>query len=339
MATCLAQSGLMLASLLLASLSLGAAAQFDSRLDVHWMLWKKTHGRQYHSEVEDVRRRELWEKNLLLITVHNLEASMGLHTYELGMNHMGDLTTEEILQSFATLSSVDGVQMAPASSVGASDVSVPDTIDWRTRGCVTSVKMQGSCGSCWAFSAVGALEGQLAKKTGKLVDLSPQNLVDCSSKYGNHGCNGGLMHYAFQYVIDNHGIDSEASYPYTGRTQQCQYKPQSRAANCSSYSFVTSGNENALKAAVGTIGPVSVAIDATRPKFIFYRSGVYNDPSCTQKVNHGVLAVGYGTLNGQDYWLVKNSWGTTFGDAGYIRMSRNKNNQCGIARYACYPIM
>ncbi|XP_041799152.1 cathepsin S, ortholog2, tandem duplicate 1 [Chelmon rostratus] len=331
--------GLMLGNLLLFSLCARAAAMFDSRLDVHWDLWKKTHEKTYQNEVEDASRRELWEKNLLLITMHNLEASMGLHTYELGMNHMGDMTPEEIRQLFATLSPPTDIQRAPSAFAGTSGAAVPDTMDWREKGCVTSVKMQGSCGSCWAFSAVGALEGQLAKKTGKLVDLSPQNLVDCSGKYGNHGCNGGLMHYAFQYVIDNQGIDSDASYPYVGRGQQCRYNPAYRAANCSRYSFLPQGDEQALKQALATIGPISVAIDATRPRFTFYKSGVYDDQSCSQKVNHGVLAVGYGTLNGQDYWLVKNSWGSRFGDEGYIRMARNKNDQCGIALYACYPIM
>ncbi|XP_039476106.1 cathepsin S-like [Oreochromis aureus] len=325
--------------LLLISLCAGAAAMFESTLDAHWDLWKKTHGKSYKNDVEDAHRRELWENNLKMITVHNLEASMGLHTYELGMNHMGDLTEEEILQFFASLTPPTDIQRAPSAFAGASGSGIPDTMDWREKGCVTKVKMQGACGACWAFSAAGALEGQLAKSTGKLVDLSPQNLVDCSGKYGNHGCNGGFMTRAFQYVIDNHGIDSDASYPYTGRDDQCHYNPATRAANCSSYQFLPEGDENALKQALATIGPISVAIDATRPMFTFYRSGVYNDPSCSQKVNHGVLAVGYGTLNGQDYWLVKNSWGTTFGDQGYIRMARNQNDQCGIALYACYPVM
>lgn len=331
--------GLMLGSLLLVSLCVGAAATFDSRLDIHWDLWKKTHGKTYNSDVENMHRRGLWEKNLMLITMHNLEASMGIHTYELGMNFMGDLTPEEIQLYFATLTPPTDLKRGPSPFLGATGADAPDSMDWREKGCVTSVKMQGACGSCWAFSAAGALEGQLAKKTGKLVDLSPQNLVDCSSKYGNHGCNGGLMHQAFKYVIDNQGIDSDASYPYTGRQQQCRYNSMNRAANCSDYNFLPEGDEGALKQALATIGPISVAIDAKRPRFAFYRSGVYDDPSCSQDVNHGVLAVGYGTLNGQDYWLVKNSWGASFGDQGFIRMARNKNDQCGIARYGCYPIM
>ncbi|KAL2084367.1 hypothetical protein ACEWY4_019885 [Coilia grayii] len=318
-----------------------SVALTDSTLDLHWQLWKKTHSKVYGNEEEDVMRRELWEKNLRLISRHNLEASMGIHTYDLAMNHMGDLTTEEILQQFAMLRVPSGLRRDTSAFMGASGGSVPDSIDWRQQGYVTGVKMQGGCGSCWAFSAVGALEGQLKKTTGKLVDLSPQNLVDCSDKpkYGNKGCNGGYMSSAFQYVIDNQGIDSDAAYPYRAVQGDCTYRPDQRAANCTNYGFVTEDSEDALKVALATIGPVSVAIDATRPQFILFRSGVYDDPSCSQKVNHGVLAVGYGTLNGKDYWLVKNSWGVSFGDQGYIRMVRNKNNQCGIAKYACYPIM
>ncbi|XP_037309917.2 cathepsin S, ortholog2, tandem duplicate 1 [Pungitius pungitius] len=333
--------GPMLGSLLLVSLCVGAAAaaMFDSQLDAHWELWKKTHEKQYQNKVEDVRRRELWESNLRLISVHNLEASMGIHTYDLSMNFMGDLTPEEVLQFYATLSPPTDIQRATSTFAGASGAHVPEEMDWRQKGCVTSVKMQGACGSCWAFSAVGALEGQLAKKTGKLVDLSPQNLVDCSGKYGNHGCNGGFMHKAFEYVRDNQGIDSDTSYPYKGQSQQCRYDAAQRAANCSGYSFLPEGDEAALKEALATVGPISVAIDATRPRFAFYRSGVYDDASCTLKVNHGVLAVGYGTLNGEDFWLVKNSWGDRFGDGGYIRMARNKKNQCGIALWGCYPTM
>ncbi|XP_030250777.1 cathepsin S-like isoform X2 [Sparus aurata] len=332
--------GLMMVSLLLFSLCLTATAMLDSKLDFQWDLWKKTYEKTYQNEVEEVSRRELWEENLMLITKHNLEASMGLHTYELGMNHMGDLTPEEILQSYATYIPPTDIQRAP-SPVGTSSPPVPDTIDWREKGYVTEVKNQGTCGSCWAFSAVGALEGQLFMKTGKLVDLSPQNLLDCSStsKYGNHGCNGGYKHKAFQYVIDNQGIDSDASYPYTGQVSKCRYDSRYRAANCSRYYFLPQGDERALKQALATIGPISVAVDSLQYGFKFYKSGVYNDPSCTNKTNHAVLAVGYGTLNGQDYWLVKNSWGRKWGDQGYIRMARNKNDQCGIAMFACYPTM
>ncbi|KAM6981359.1 cathepsin S-like [Aplochiton taeniatus] len=325
----------MLGRLLLVSLCGAAVALFEGKVDQHWQLWKKTHTKIYHTEVEELGRRGLWERNLELITLHNLEASMGLHSYRLSMNHLGDRSTEEIHQFFTTLTVP--ADLKRGTFVKSTGAPVPDTMDWREHGYVTSVKFQGSCGSCWAFSAAGALEGQLFKTTGKLVDLSPQNLVDCSSKYGNKGCNGGFMTSAWQYVIDNQGVDSDASYPYKATQGQCQYNPAQRAANCSKYYFVPPGDEGVMKETVATIGPISVAIDATRPRFAFYHSGVYDDPSCTQKVNHGVLTVGYGTQDGKDYWLVKNSWGTSFGEGGYIRMARNRNNQCGIARLACYP--
>ncbi|KAJ8398427.1 hypothetical protein AAFF_G00426820 [Aldrovandia affinis] len=330
---------MMFGSLLITVLYGAAVALINPDLDLHWELWKEGHDKVYLFEAEDFARRQIWEKNLELISLHNLEASMGMHTYDLGMNHLGDLTPGEILDALALTRVPSDLSRGPSPFVGASRAPVPHSIDWRKLGLVTEVKSQGRCGSCWAFSAAGALEGQLMKVTGRLVSLSPQNLVDCSFKYGNKGCHGGFMTQAFQYVIDNEGIDSDYSYPYTGMEGQCEYDASESAANCSNYRFLPKGDEMALKCALATVGPISVAIDAGQHRFHFYRSGVYHDPTCTHKVNHGVLAVGYGTLDGEDYWLVKNSWGQGFGDHGYIRMARNKNNQCGIALYACYPIM
>ncbi|KAJ8290102.1 hypothetical protein GJAV_G00008730 [Gymnothorax javanicus] len=328
----------MFGSLLLTVLCVAAVAT-NPDLDLHWKMWKEGHGKTYLFKAEEGARRQIWEKNLKLISLHNLEASMGMHTYDLAMNHLGDLTTEEVLDMLALTRVPPDFNRGTAPLMELSWAPVPNTVDWRRKGYVTEVKSQGHCGSCWAFSAAGALEGQLMKTWGKLVALSPQNLVDCSYKYGNRGCHGGFMTQAFQYVIENKGIDSEQSYPYTGMEGQCKYDAEDRAANCSSYRFLPKGDEVALKQALATVGPISVAIDAAQPRFHFYRSGVYQDLTCTQRVNHGVLAVGYGTLNGEDYWLVKNSWGKHFGEQGYIRMARNKNNQCGIALYACYPIM
>lgn len=315
-------------------------ARINPALDNHWLLWKNTHNKDYEDEIEDLQRRITWEKNLNLVNMHNLEYSMGMHTYELGMNHLADMTSEEIK------SKLTGLILPPQSERQATFSSqknstfggkVPDSIDWRDKGCVSDVKNQGGCGSCWAFSAVGALEGQLMLKTGKLVSLSPQNLVDCSSKYGNKGCGGGFMTQAFQYVIDNKGIDSDSYYPYHAMDEKCHYDPTGKASTCAKYTEIVPGTEDNLKQALGSIGPISVAIDGTRPSFFLYRSGVYSDPTCSHEVNHGVLAVGYGNLNGQDFWLLKNSWGTKYGDQGYVRIARNKGNLCGVASYTCYP--
>lgn len=316
-----------------------AAAQVrqDPTLDHHWNLWKKTYGKHYQEKNEEQVRRLIWEKNLKFVMLHNLEHSMGLHSYDLGMNHLGDMTSEEVLSLMSSLN-VPRQWSRNVTFKSEPNRKLPDSVDWREKGCVTNVKYQGTCGSCWAFSAVGALEAQLKLKTGKLVSLSAQNLVDCSTeKYGNKGCRGGFMTEAFQYIIDNNGIDSETSYPYKAMDEKCHYDSKNRAATCSGYTELPSGSEEALKEAVANKGPVSVAVDAEHPSFRFYRSGVYDDPSCTQNVTHGVLVVGYGSLNGKDYWLVKNSWGLYYGDKGYILMARNHGNLCGIASYCSYP--
>nr|XP_056709179.1 cathepsin S [Euleptes europaea] len=316
-----------------------ASWQKDTMLDSHWELWKKKYSKEYRSEKEEENRRMTWEKNVKLITLHNLEHSLGLHSYELGMNHLGDMTSEEVTALLTGLTLPRSWNQNSTYFKSKPEVIIPDSIDWRDKGCVTEVKSQGACGSCWAFSSVGALEGQLKLKTGKLISLSPQNLVDCSSMYGNHGCNGGFMTKAFQYIIDNKGIDSEASYPYTGQAGPCRYNPAARAATCSRYVELPNSDEAALKVAVATVGPISVAIDATHETFFLYKSGVYDDPHCSQEVNHAVLVIGYGTLDGKDYWLVKNSWGQYFGDKGYIRIARNRGNRCGIATWGCYPVI
>lgn len=223
--------------------------------------------------------------------------------------------------------------------ISTAHVTLPHHVDWREKGAVTAVKDQGHCGSCWAFSAVGALEGQHFRKTGALVSLSEQNLVDCSKKYGNNGCNGGMMDNAFRYVKSNKGIDTEISYPYEGIEDSCHFNPKNVGATDSGYVNLPSGNEEKLMNAVATMGPVSVAIDASQESFQFYAEGTYVEPQCDSvSLDHGVLVVGYGTdEQGQDYWLVKNSWGTSWGDKGYIKMARNMDNQCGIATQASYP--
>jgi cathepsin L len=253
------------------------------------------------------------------------------------MNKFGDLTSEEF--SALYLGSVRNVSDDEYENAFTYDpsVKVGDAVDWRSKGAVTGVKNQGQCGSCWAFSTTGSTEGAWKIKKGSLVSLSEQNLVDCSKS--NHGCNGGFMDTAFQYIIQNKGIDTEASYKYTARGGTCRYSSSNIGATLSSFKDVSKGSESALAQAISSIGPVSVAIDASQSSFQFYHSGVYYEKSCSSsRLDHGVLAVGYGT-QGSDYYIVKNSWGDSWGMQGYILMSRNKQNNCGIATAASYPIV
>ncbi|PIK46477.1 cathepsin L2 cysteine protease [Apostichopus japonicus] len=319
---------------------LAIAAPFDMALDDDWEMYKRVHDKAYDSAGEETYRRGVWEKNLDIIKRHNLEESLGVHTYTLGMNKYGDLTTDEFVSTMNGYRAEWGTSKKNVVYTNVNVKDLPDTVDWRPKGYVTGVKDQKQCGSCWAFSTTGSLEGQMFNKTGMLVSLSEQNLVDCSRKEGNMGCQGGLMDDAFQYVIDNGGLDTEDCYPYKAVQGTCMYKSSCNSADVVKFNDIPTGNEMALQQAVATVGPVSVAIDAALSSFHMYHSGIYDDSMCRsdrQHLDHGVLAVGYGTMDGKDYWLVKNSWGMSWGDQGYIMMSRNKNNQCGIATAASYP--
>lgn len=310
---------------------------FDQNLDNEWLQYKKFYNKTYLYE-EELKRRAIWEYHVNYIRIHNLEADRGVHSFWLGMNVYGDMTNEEFVRTMNTYKSKMAFKNNGSTYLPPSHVTLPDSVDWRLKGYVTPIKDQGSCGSCWAFSATGSLEGQHFKKTGKLVSLSEQNLVDCATSEGNQGCEGGFMDLAFEYIIKNKGIDTEESYPYEARDGNCRFDPGNVGATCSGYTYIKSMSESALQSAVATEGPVSVAIDASSISFQLYRNGVYSSKTCSQVVlNHGVLAVGYGTENSLDYWIVKNSWGTTWGDKGYIKMSRNNNNNCGIATAACFP--
>jgi len=307
-----------------------------------WTAFKAKHGKTYINEDEEAIRKLVFADNLKKVEMHNYLHSKGLKSFTMGTNKYSDMEHTEFVQMMNGLRRSNSTLLQGKRVTYMSpnvDLDLPTLVDWRNQGYVTDIKDQGQCGSCWAFSATGSLEGQHFRSTGKLVSLSEQNLVDCSTKYGNMGCNGGLMDAAFQYIKDNKGVDTEESYPYEAKNDKCRFKADMVGATDAGFVDIPTNNENKLMEAVATVGPVSVAIDANHASFFQYKSGIYDEPACTDNLDHGVLAVGYGTLNGQDYWLVKNSWGLSWGENGYVMMSRNKMNQCGIAAMASYPLV
>jgi len=313
-------------------LAITLAASQAMNLDIEWTIFKMKFEKNYLSSQEHNLRKAIFAENLVKINKHNVEESLGLHTFTLGVNKFADMTNEEFRLFYNGLVGQGNLEVEEIIAH-----ELPETVDWRDKGYVTPVKDQKQCGSCWAFSATGSMEGAHFKKTGKLVSLSEQNLVDCVTK--DYGCGGGLPIDAFDYVISNHGIDTESSYPYTARDGHCHFSASTTGATFSKAVSVQSYSEAELKKAVATVGPVSVGIDASDFTFQLYQSGVYYSSSCSShQLDHGVLAVGYGTDNGKDYWLVKNSWGLNWGMHGYIKMSRNRNNNCGIATMANYPV-
>lgn len=303
--------------------------------------WLVKHRKNYNALGENERRFEIFKDNLKFIDEHNADESK---PYKLGLNKFADLTNDEFRSRYL------GIKRKPAllKKTTSSDRylykvgdELPESVDWRDKGAVVPVKDQGQCGSCWAFSAVAAVEGINQIVTGDLISLSEQELVDCD-KPRNSGCDGGLMDYAFKFIIDNGGIDTEKDYPYKGIDGTCdRLRMNSKVVKIDGYENVPKDNEKALQKAVAH-QPVSVAIEGSGRAFQLYQSGVFTG-SCGTDLDHGVVVVGYGTTDqGVDYWTVRNSWGPGWGENGYVRMERNlkyqKAGKCGIAIEPSYPV-
>ncbi|XP_010094328.2 macrodontain-1 [Morus notabilis] len=300
--------------------------------------WILRHGRSYENDAEKKKRFKIFKDNVNFIERFNKGEN---RTYKMSINKFADMTREEFLKKFT------GWKMPDHRSINLeSDVKMsfryenvddaPPYMDWRERGAVTPIKHQHYCGSCWAFSAAAAVEGITQIRTGKLLSLSEQEILDCAV-YGNNGCRGGFVENAFSFIIQSNGITSEANYPYQGYMNYCRARSYPAFASITGYENVPASNERALLQAVSR-QPVSAIIDADMIEF--YAGGViaYN---CGTALNHAILIVGYGTTqDGIDYWLVKNSWGVDWGEQGYFRVLRNSGFEggvCGIAMRPAYP--
>jgi KDEL-tailed cysteine endopeptidase len=303
------------------------------------LLWKKFTNfqeqfKKNYPNLEELERRFIiFRANLKTIAFHN---SLINQNFTLGINQFTDLTPDEFKNQYTGGLKIEAGRYGCSTFTSSINKNVPSSIDWRKKNAVTSVKDQGQCGSCWSFSATGSAEGAWAIKTGNLIDLSEEQLVECATgaQYGSHGCNGGQMEGAFKYLIQN-GQCALSAYPYTsgnGKSRSCQScSPVAHFSSC----FNNKPNDQlSLKSAVAQ-QPVSVAIEADTRYFQSYTGGIIDSPSCGTNLDHGVLIVGYGEENGNKYWLLKNSWSQTWGEEGYFKILRSESTNdpgiCGIA--------
>ena len=319
---------------------------FKDNMAIEWNTFKAAHGKAYLSPKEEVLRMMVYIYNKAKIADHNQLAHKGHYSYFLKMNSFGDFFPSEIAALYG-LQHMDlnktHTEDTGATFIAPEGFEAPTEVDWRTKGAVTEVRDQGKCGSCYAFAVAGSVEGQHFRKTGKLISLSVQQLVDCNTLHWD-GCLGGIAPDEFKYIQHNKGIDTEKSYPYiSGKTgvahKKCKFEKSTVGATITGFVLLPRADEDALGIAVAAHGPVSVSMDGQGSGFQFYSHGIYSHdgfgkPCSKDNSNHSVLIVGYGP----GYWLVKNSWGKGWGMEGYIKVKRG-NNMCGIANEAIYPLV
>ncbi|XP_030441478.2 ervatamin-B-like [Syzygium oleosum] len=302
--------------------------------------WMTRYGRDYKDVAEKAKRLKIFMENLQFVEEFNGAAN---RTYKVGLNKFSDLTNEEFMATYTGYKSPSSTrsnssQVHSFEYQGLNDI--PESVDWVKQGAVNPIKYQGQCGSCWSFSTVAAVEAITQIKSGVLPNLSEQQLIDCATNGGNQGCQGGWMDNGFQYIIENQGISSASNYPYTGVDGTCNKQAASVVeAKISNYQDVPANEDDMLKAVA--MQPVSVALDASGAEFQNYKGGVFAGP-CGSGMTHAVAVVGYETdTDGTKYWLIRNSWGTSWGENGYMRIQRDSGVEgglCGIALKVSYPV-
>ena len=310
----------------------------DKHIDADFTDFKNKHGKNYEDQTEEEKKRANFVHNHRFIHSMNRKNKK----YQLKVNHLADLSTVELKQLRGRLRSAGQYNGGQPFKRRNPAAQIPDYHDWRLFGAVNPVKDQAVCGSCWSFGTSGTIEGQYFVKTGHLVRLSEQQLIDCSWQKGDNGCNGGEDFRAYQYIMEAGGIALNDVYGgYLGQDGKCHDHAVPKTVQLAGWVNVTAYDASALQAAIFENGPVTVAINANPRTFTFYSHGVYSDPDCKgspDDLDHQVLAVGFGVIKGEKFWLIKNSWSTYWGNDGYVLISQ-RNNMCGVTTDATFPLI
>ncbi|XP_055314961.1 procathepsin L-like [Sitodiplosis mosellana] len=316
--------------------------------------FKASMDKKYHHNHMEKRARTAYDKNMQRIVKHNEEARKGKYSFEIRANNMADMTREAYLRRFIRLKQdihPESVALNEAHErIDAQDheallgsvhhehvneAFIPDALDWRELGFKTKPLNQRTCGSCYAFSLATSIAGQVFRRTGKVVELSPQQIVDCSISMGNSGCTGGSLRTTLRYLQSSRGLMRDVDYSYESEQQNCQYKPSLAVVNVTRWAILPHKNEEAMKKAIALVGPIPISINAHPYSFQLYSHGIYEDSECHDKsVNHAMLAVGYTP----DYFILQNWWGDKWGENGYMKIRRGVN-MCGISNYAAYALV
>lgn len=289
-------------------------------------------------------RMNIFAKNVEKVRLHNKMSEDGIVLFKMGLNQFADMTFKEFLKRNEVNEEIvqvpDDVPFDPVMFENDESIKIPFSFDWRDHGVVSRVKDQKSCGSCYAMATVDSIESHLMIKTGKLIELSVQEIVDCAGDFETWGCEGGIKFRVYDYIKIKGGLSTSIDYPFEGAQLGCK-RSQFAAVpiHLKSYVEIPSNDEELLKLAVIKSGPIAVSIDINHESFMRYASGIYEEPNCTSNTNHAALLVGYGSEDGKDFWILKNSYGVIWGEAGYIRVARNPENLCGIASESFYPLL
>jgi len=321
----------------LAAMTAVATAAPAANYKSEFYAWKAQFGKSYAHADEEAYRYGIFQSAMAMIEAHNAKEL----PWKMGMNRFTDLTPAEFVTMYGGGGRIPkSVHITPAAPGLLSDDDLPSSVDWTSQGVVTPVKNQGQCGSCWTFSTTGAVESINAINGNDLVSLSEQQLVDCSTSAPNQGCDGGNVAEAFDYIVTYGGLCTEDSYPYTAQNGTCQ--SCTPVVDIASHTYVTQNSDMAMAGAVAK-QPVSIAVNADPDAFMYYQSGVMNS-ACGTSTDHAVLTVGYGVDSDSSlpYWKIKNSWGSDWGESGYIRLWRDASvnggqGQCGMYTYALFP--